>query len=116
MIKAYEMPFKAITLVAAADVSGKRYRFATCDATGALKIAGAGERAMGVLQTPGIDKEPCNVMTDGVSFIRFGGIVAAGQEVQSDANGDAIVLATGKSNGVCLVGGASGAIGSILIK
>ena len=115
-MKAFEQPRSAITLTPTASMKDNRYKFATIDADGALVVAGAGVKAVGVLQTPGIAGEPCNVMTEGVSFIVLGGTVASGAEVEIKADGTAITLASGKSNGICLVGGASGAIGSILLK
>lgn len=116
MNKAYEMPRTAITIVPTADFSEKRHTFATISSAGALATTEAGAKAIGVLQTPGISGEPCNVMTEGVSFIIVGATLVPGQEVESDATGKAIPLATGKSNGICLVGGTAGSIGCILVK
>ena len=113
---AFEQPRSAITLVPATDFSEKQYTFGTCDADGKLVTPAAGVLACGVVQTPGIAGEPCNVMTSGVSFIIFGGTVAAGDAVGTDANGKAVKASTGTAMGVCLVGGAAGEIGSILLK
>lgn len=114
-MKAFEQPRSAITLLPATSFAEKRYTFATCDANSKLITPAAGAATIGVVQTPGIANEPCNIMTAGVSFITLGGTVAPGQEVETDANGAAIVLTTGKSAGICLVGGAAGAIGSVLL-
>lgn len=115
-MKAFEQPKDAITLVPATSFAAKRYTFGTCDSNGNLVTPAAGAIACGVVQTPGIIGEPCNVMTAGVSFVILGAAVAAGAEVQTDANGAAITLAAGKSLGVCLVGGTVGQIGCILLK
>lgn len=113
---AFEQPRAAITLVPAVTMESNRYRFGTCDSSGNLILAVSGAAPAGVIQTPGIVDEPCNVMTEGVSFIILGGTVAAGAQVEADANGAAVTLSTGVAAGLCLVGGASGAVGSILLK
>jgi len=113
---AFEQPRSAITLVPAASMEANRYKFGACNSDGNLVLATAATTPVGVIQTPGIIGEPCNVMTDGVSFIMLGGTVAAGAAVEVGANGLAVTLASGKLAGICLVGGVSGAIGSILLK
>jgi hypothetical protein len=116
MPKAYEMPFKAITLVPSVSFVDKRYLFATIDNTGEAVICGAGAKAVGVMQDPNDVGQPSNVMVSGVSFVVIGAPLAAGQEVQSDADGKAIPLAAGRPNGICVVGsGAINDIASILV-
>lgn len=115
-VAAYEQPGRAITLVPATSFEAKRYTFGTINSSGDLVTPAAGAKACGVVQTPGIIGEPCNVMVSGVSFIVLGGTVAKGAEVESDVNGKAITLASGKSNGICLFGGTAGQIGCILLK
>lgn len=123
------MPFKAITLVPIIDLSAKLYTFVNTDATGDCVSAAPGASAVGVLQTPGIAKEPCNVMVAGVSFIVLDTAVAAGESISVGAsNGAAKATAaiqgsptvTGIAGteiiGICLVGGAIGDTGSILLK
>lgn len=117
MTPAYELPKVSITAVAKVDFTDQRYTFGTIDATTQLIAATAGGDAIGVIQTPGIVGEPCNVMTTGVSFIKLGGTVAAGAKIAVGANGTGIVAATeAVVIGICLVGGALGEIGSILLK
>jgi hypothetical protein len=83
------------TLVATAATS--KYRF--IDGAGALCAAGG--KAYGVSQ---IDAEmagdPLSVGVTGVLLVFAGASITAGQEVQSDATGRAIPLASGKPNGV----------------
>lgn len=110
------MPRTSISLMPAATMVSNQHKFGVVTTEGKLNLAGAGARAVGVIQTPGIVGEPCNVMVSGISFIVIGATLAAGQEVEADATGKAIPLATGKSNGICLVGGAKDAIGCILVK
>ena len=115
-IAAFEQPGKAMTLTPTTSFAEKRYTFGTLNTTGDLVTPAAAARACGVVQTPGIIGEPCNVMTEGISFITLGATVAAGAEVEGDAEGKAITLASGKSNGICIVGGTVDQIGCILLK
>lgn len=112
-VKAYEQPGRSITLVPDADFSTKRYLFVSPDATHGMAITTAGKMPVGVLQTPGVAGEPCNVMTTGVSFIVLGGTVAVGDLVECDANGAGIKNNTGVARGIALAGGAAGQIGCI---
>jgi len=115
-MKAFEQPGQAITLMPATTMDANKHKFGVVDANGKLALAGAGVAAAGVIQIPGIVGEPTRVMTNGVSFITIGATLTAGQEVESNAAGLAIPLNTGKSLGICLVGGAANSIGSILLK
>lgn len=47
--------------------------------------------------------------------VEAGAVIAAGQEVQSDANGRAIPLAAGKANGYCLSGAVNLGIAQIAL-
>lgn len=114
-VKAYERPGEKITLVPDADFSTKRYTFVSVDPAHGMATTAAGKLPVGVLQTPGIASEPCQVMTTGVSFIKLGGTVANGDLVESDANGCAIKNNTGAARGTCLVGGTAGQIGCIAL-
>ena len=110
------MPFKSITLIPGADLAEKRYHFVTVNAGGKGVVAGAGVKAVGVLQEPNNIDQPAQVMVSGVSFVKLGGIVAAGDPISIDADGKAVkTVTTATVVGVALVGGAAGAIGSVLI-
>ena len=116
-MKAYEQPKESITLTPATSFADKRYTFGTISADGHLVTPGAGAAVCGVVQTPGIIGEPCNVMTSGVSFVKLGGTVAAGDSVTTDASGKAVkVTSTEAVAGICLTGGATDEIGCILLK
>lgn len=124
-MKAFEQPRTSITLVPATSFKDKRYTFVTVDTNGNMVTPAAGADVAGVLQTPGIATEPCNVMTDGVSFIVLGGTVAAGDPISTDATGKAVkatmdttttTLAKTAVVGMALVGGSSGDIGCVLLK
>lgn len=123
MVPAYELPKVSITLVAAADMSKKRYTFGTVNTDGALVTPAAGKGAVGVIQTPGIVSEPCNVMTTGVSFITMGGVLTPGDMISVGADGKGVKATAATESvpgteviGMCLVGGAADEIGSILLK
>lgn len=113
---AFEQPRSAITLVPDTNFEKKQYTFGTCNADGKLVTPAAGKLACGVVQTPGIAGEPCNVMTAGVSFVVLGGDVAAGAAISTDAEGKAVTATDGEVLGICLVGGAANELGTILLK
>lgn len=127
---AYEMPFKSITVTkpAATDFSAARWKFVTINSSGDAVLSGAGEVPIGVLQQPGEkDKGPMELpaMVAGVSYIVIGtGGLAMGDNVSTGAAGVAVkataaVLATTLATpvvGKCLVGGAAGELGCLLLK
>lgn len=110
------MPFKAITLVAGADLSDKRYHVIAVNTDGKGVLATATTAGVGLLQDGVKNDQPATVMTDGAGYCVFGATVAAGDEVQADAEGKVIKLDSGKKIGVCLVGGDANGIGTILLK
>lgn len=118
---AYEMPFKSITLTkpAALDLSAARHTFVTIGSDGNIAVAAAGTNPVGVLQQPGEpDKGPMDLpaMVAGISFIKLGGTVAPGDDVEVGTNGTAIKKNTGITAGKCMVGGVAGDIGCILLQ
>lgn len=121
-MNAYQMPFKAITLVPGEDFSAKRYALVTVGADGRAVTATAKNAAIGIIQEDNGVDQPSNVMVSGVSFVKFDGPVAAGDPVSVGAGGAAkkATITTGTPDGVivgiCLVGGAAGEIGSIILK
>ena len=115
MIKAYEMPFNKLTINPAVDFKEKRYTFVTVNAEGNGVTPAAGAAAIGVIQEPNSINEPAQVIVGGVSFIVLGGTVTAGQAVEVGADGKAVAHDQGVKVGICLVGGESGDIGSVLI-
>lgn len=67
---------------------------------------GAGARAVGVsVSAADAANQPFGVCTAGVAVVSTGGSVSAGDEVEADANGKAIVLNTGKANGIVIAVG-----------
>jgi len=114
--RCYEQPRFAITGVAGADLSAKRYRAVYMANTGKVLVAGVGSPIIGVLQTPEIAGAPVNIMIEGISFVEYGGVVAAGDNLTSDANGKAIVASAGSPVlGVAMCSGADTNIGAVLL-
>ena len=84
----------AVTIAAAVDLS--RFRFA--DYSG--NVASAGERALGVPTADFSAGEQASVATHGEILFEAGAAIAAGAEVESDANGRAVTKTTGIGSGV----------------
>lgn len=84
----------AVTIAAAAALS--RFRFA--DYSG--NVAGAGERVLGVPTTDFSAGEQASVATHGEILVEAGAAIAAGAEVESDADGRAVTKTTGVGFGV----------------
>lgn len=94
-------------------VSGNRTSGPGLAATGEGSVyqvaqAVAGDRAIGVSAWDGALNEIINVIVAGIVPVTAGAAIVAGNEVQADANGQAIPLAAGKSLGVAMTA-ASGA-------
>lgn len=96
----------AVTIAAAADLS--RFRFV--DYSG--NVVGAGERVLGVPTTDFSAGEQASVATHGEILVEAGAAIAAGAEVESDANGRAVTKTTGVGFGVAR--DAAGAAGEII--
>lgn len=108
---------KTLSVTAGADLSAKQYCHVKLSANRTVVAAGNGEKAIGVLQDkPGNTKTGC-VAIEGVTKILFGGTVNAGDYVSSAADGTGVVPAAGEViTGICLVGGASGEVGEMILK
>ena len=96
----------AVTIAAA--VALFRFRFA--DYSG--NVASAGERVLGVPTTDFSAGEQASVATHGEILVEAGAAIAAGAEVESDANGRAVTKTTGIGFGVAR--DAAGAAGEII--
>ncbi len=92
---AVEQPIGKISLDAAADFTGNQFYAVKIDASGDAALAGAGERAIGILQnTPGAAGRASEITTDGKSKAILGGSVTAGDALTSDANGKLVAGTT----------------------
>ncbi len=65
-------------------------------------VCAAGAKALGTTETSCNAGEQASVNTHGVLLVEAGAAIAAGAEVESDANGKAITKAAGISNGFAL--------------
>ncbi|APC18549.1 DUF2190 domain-containing protein [Pseudomonas frederiksbergensis] len=91
-----QQPVLTTSVVAVVDLP--RYRFANF--AGAL--CAAGTKAFGVVEadTEADSVAPINVL--GICLVTSGAAVAAGDPVESDAEGRAVTLASGLDNGIAL--------------
>jgi len=103
------------TRPAAADLSAKQYFFMQIDSSGNVNVSGDGGVADGVLANkPSASGRAATLAMNGIMKVELGGTVTAGDDVASDSAGKAVVATTGDVKlGTCVVGGASGSVGSI---
>lgn len=113
---AWEQPLQCISLIAATDLSAKQFYAVKVDSNGKAALAGAGERAAGILQNDPASGKVANVMALGVSKAVYGASVTAGAELEVDANGKLITASTGKVVGIALESGSANEIHSVLLK
>lgn len=88
--------------ISAAPASGPALNTATDGANLKVATCGAGARSFGVAGYDAAasgDKIPVHAQPGSIVPVTAGGTVTAGQEVESDATGRAITLATGKACG-----------------
>ncbi len=98
------------TLTCSADVAVSRFVGGDGDQ------CGAGARAAGVsMNAAAAGKDYSGILT-GVALIELGAAANAGAEIESDANGKGITLASGKANGVLLASGTTGDLRPMVIK
>jgi autotransporter translocation and assembly factor TamB len=84
------------TFIAGEDLSSSQFKFVTLEADGQVDLAdSAGERALGVLLNKPTSGKAATVAMTGKVMIEAGASVTAGDQLQTDANGDAITAASG---------------------
>ena len=84
------------TFVAGEDLSSAQFKFVTLEADGQIDLAdAAGERALGVLLNKPTSGKAATVAMTGKVMVEAGAAVTAGDEIQTDATGDAITAAAG---------------------
>lgn len=93
----FEQDLRSITLVAAADLSAKQYRFVKVDTAGKAALSGVGatDTSVGVLQNNPTSGQMATVGYTGVTKAFALGVIAPGALVTSDANGKATTATTG---------------------
>jgi len=84
------------THVAGEDLSAAQFKFVTLEADGQIDLAdSAGERALGVLLNKPTAGAAATVAMTGKVMVEAGASVTAGDQLQTDAAGDAITAASG---------------------
>lgn len=117
----YEVPlFMPGALLADEDLSANQFHAVVMDVTdNDVILAGAGVKALGILQNKPANGEEAQVMVAGVSKLVAGtatGGLTAGDKWTVDANGEGAVAGTGDEIcGTVLQGAAIGGIASVTI-
>lgn len=124
----YKRPGQDITAKATAAITGKTFVRVSGNRTSGPGLAataegsvyqmapcGAGLRAHGVAAWDAANGEQFNVIVAGVVPVTAGAAITAGQEVEVDAAGKAIPLASGKAVGVAMSGASSGQDAEIML-
>ena len=107
--------YQSITRIAGEDLSAGQYRFLKVNSSGEVVKAGNGERAVLVAVGKAEEDKALECAFSGRVLVVLGATVAAGADVQSDANGACITQAsTGIVCGTALEGGVAGDVVSIL--
>jgi hypothetical protein len=88
-----EIPVQQMTLIAAADLSSSQYLAVKIDSDGKAALAGAGENAVGILQTNPKAGFAGQVMALGQSYAVYGASVTAGNNLSADASGKLVPTA-----------------------
>ena len=88
------------TFVAGADLSAKQYTLVTCNgvtADGERTVVSptAGAKADGVVINNPKNTQAATVVVFGRTKVKAGGVIAAGAEVQANANGQVVAATTG---------------------
>ncbi len=84
------------TFLAGEDLSSAQFKFVTLEADGNVDLAdAAGERAVGVLlNKPDAAGKAATVAMTGKVMVVAGGSVTAGDEIATDASGDAVTASS----------------------
>jgi len=113
-MSAYEIPGLRFSLNAGADIA--RRRLISLNSLGQGVQSVAGQASLGSSMNDPKNNEVLTV-SRGIVLVEAGGIVAINSEVESNADGKAIVLSTGKSAGVAMTAAAAaGELISVLIR
>ena len=84
------------TFIAGEDLSAAQFKFVTLEADGQVDLAdSAGENAMGVCLAGSTAGNAVTVCVSGSVMVTAGGTITAGDALQTDAAGDALLAATG---------------------
>jgi len=105
-------------MTAAADYSAKQYYAVYVSANGVVTVqTSAGGSVLGILQNDPISGGICDIAVIGVSKVKAGGTLAAGDPIQVHTDGTIIKALTGDiSIGTVLIGCASGSFATVLLN
>lgn len=101
--------------------NGKQYCFVKVVSShkAGLSTNASNEQTVGILQNkPQHADEAATIAISGVSLIQLGATLAAGVAVKSNGSGNAVAatLGTDVVLGILTIGGASGSLGSVLLR
>ncbi len=84
------------TFIAGEDLSAAQFKFVTLESDGKVDLAdSAGENAIGVCLVGGAAEAAVTVCVSGSVMVEAGGVIAAGDSVQTGADGAALTAAAG---------------------
>lgn len=84
------------TFIAGEDLSSAQFKFVTLEADGQVDLADvAGENCIGVCLVGAAAGKAVTVAMTGKVMVTAGGTIAAGDEIATDAAGDAVTATTG---------------------
>jgi len=84
------------TFIAGEDLSSAQFKFVTLEADGQVDLAdAAGENAMGVCLAGAAAGNAVTVCVSGSVMVEAGGAITAGDQIQTGADGTALLAATG---------------------
>jgi len=103
MSNAYELRLQIVTLDANDDYEDYQYYGIKMNSSEKAVLASTGDEIVGVLQdTPDAANRSCKVAYGGITKAIGGAVIAAGAEVQCDADGKFVTKTTGTGVGIAL--------------
>jgi len=115
---AYELDLQTVTLASYADYEDYQYYGIKLNSSELAVLASTGDKIVGVLQdTPDAANQSCKVAYGGITKAIGGAVIAAGAEVQCDADGKFVTKTTGTGVGIAMTAcGAEDELFALLLK
>jgi len=110
---AYEIPGMLASFTAGEDLSSAQYLAVKINSDGNIVKAGAGERAIGILQDKPENGKVGSVMLYGISKAVYGASVTAGDALEVDSDGKLIPYSSGIIVAIALENGSADEIHSV---
>jgi len=85
---------ETLTYIAGSDLSAHQFGFVSLAADGEVDATGDGAEAVGVLMNDPVASAAATVAYSGRVLVEAGASVTAGDDIASDANGNAVTAAT----------------------